>query len=193
MLTMSLLMENDFRLRFNKDNVLKNISIKINLYDIFEYFPQHCNNILSNNLVRFFETFLSDQRKIKTDLKKYIFYIFLGIILRNSSLIANSIASVLSKGKEHGPMLYFFFKIIKEIFEVVPKIDRRVNFIKIIIKGKIAGNERAVKQIFSLGNLDKYNAVHKDIPLHTKNNEVDYAFTEAYTYTGVLSIRVWTC
>ena len=182
-----------FKKKFKKVLSVKNIFLRVKFYDVMVFFSRKHNNTILEYLEYFFNIFLADQRKIKSDLRIPIFYILLGILFHNSSLIANSIANVLSRGKEHKPMLYFFFKIIREMFDIIPKKNRRISYLKIVIKGKIAGNDRTLKQTFSLGNIDKYDGVNKDIALNTKSNNVDFYFTEAYTYTGVLSVKVWTC
>jgi len=124
------------------------------------------------------------------NIKTHLFYLVLGVLRKNSFLISKTFAIGLQKYKRSGKVMKLFFKILREVFYLIPlKSDSgyilRAEFLKIQISGKIDGQMRAVKKIYSFSFIDA-----RQVPIQTLNIPVDYSLTESYTFAGVLGIKV---
>jgi hypothetical protein len=180
-------------LEFYLEDKLKSlikVPVKIRLYNIIDYYNVYEFNMITTYVTVIMKLFPREQRKLFSTIKTSIFYITLGIIRKNSFLIAKVFALGLERYKRPGELLNFFFKIIREVFYLIPLKSEsgdilRGEYLKIQISGKISGRMRAVKKIYSFSH---YKG--KQVPIQTLSKNVSYSLAEAYTYAGVLGIKV---
>lgn len=182
----------EFYLEDKLKDVVK-VPVKIRLYNIIDYYNVYDFNMITTYVIVIMKLFPREQRKLFSSIKTSIFYLTLGIIRKNSFLIAKVFALGLQRYKRPGELLNFFFKIIREVFYLIPLKSEteeviRGEYLKIQISGKISGRMRAVKKIYSFSH---YKG--KQVPIQTLNKDVSYSLSEAYTYAGVLGIKVWIC
>jgi hypothetical protein len=161
------------------------------MYNILDYYKIYETNILSNYLIILIKLYPKEQRNLYSGVKTNIFYLILGVLRKNSFLIAKTFSLGLERYKRSGKILKLYFKILREVFYVVPwksKLGQvlRADYLKIQISGKINGQMRAVKKVYSFSH---YKG--KQVPVQTLNLPIDYSLTEAYTFAGVLGIKVW--
>jgi|TARA_Y100000296_G_C5180058_1_gene263643 hypothetical protein len=180
-------------LEFYLEDKLKRIVgnvVRIRLYNILDYYNIYETNIFTTYMTVFVKLFPKEQKNLYRGIKTHIFYMVLGVLRKNSFLIAKTFSIGLEKYKRSGKVLNLFFKILREIFYLVPLKSRlgdvmRAEYLKIQISGKVNGQMRAVKKIYSFSY---YKG--KQVPIQTLKTPVDYSLTEAYTFAGVLGIKV---
>jgi hypothetical protein len=180
-------------LEFYLEDKLKNViktPVRIRIYNILDYYNVYETNVLTTYMSVFIKLFPREQKNLYNGIKTHIFYIVLGVLRKNSFLIAKTFAIGLEKYKRSGKILKLFFKILREIFYLVPLKSKkgenlRAEYLKIQIKGKINGQMRAVKKIYSFSY---YKG--KQVPMQTLSKSVDYSLAESYTFAGVLGIKV---
>lgn len=164
--------------------------VKIRLYNIIDYYNVYEFNMITTYVLVIMRLFPREQRKLFSAIKTSVFYLTLGIIRKNSFLIAKVFALGLERYKRPGELLNFYFKIIREIFYLIPLKSEdgeilRSEYLKVQVSGKVGGQMRAVKKIYSFSH---YKG--KQVPIQTLSRDVSYSLSEAYTYAGVLGIKV---
>ena len=160
-------------LEFYLEDKLKNIlnnSVRIRFYNVLDYYNIYETNILSAYMSLLVKLFPKDQKNI-----------------------GKTFAIGLQKYKRSEKVINLFFKILREVFYLIPLKSEngkvlRAEYLKIQIAGKINGQMRAVKKIYSFSY---YKG--KQVPIQTLNIPVDYSLAESYTFAGVLGIKVWIC
>ena len=183
-------------LEFYLEDQLKKIlssNVRIRFYNILDYYNIYESNILSAYMALLVKLFPKDQKNMYKGVKTHIFYMVLGVIRKNSFLISKTFAIGLQKYKRSEKVINLFFKILREAFYLIPLKSEsgkilRAEYLKIQIAGKINGQMRAVKKIYSFSY---YKG--KQVPIQTLNIPVDYSLAESYTFAGVLGIKVWIC
>lgn len=173
--------------------IILNSPIRVRLYNVLDYYNIHESNILTMYMSILVKLFPKDQRSMYQGIKTHIFYIILGVLRKNSFLISKTFAIGLQKYKRSDKVTSLFFKILREIFYLIPLKSKsgetlRAEYLKIQISGKINGQMRAIKKVYSFSY---YKG--KQVPVQTLNVPVDYSLSEAYTFAGVLGIKVWIC
>jgi hypothetical protein len=108
-----------------------------------------------------------------------IFFLTLAVFLKNSKLIGLVISNQLEINRKHVLTLRFLNTIILLIMQRTYGILFKSLVFQ--IKGKIGSVDRKVKKIFKFG---------KTIPVQTKRKNINYTFTEAFTFTGVFGIKI---
>lgn len=164
--------------------------IKICLYNIIDCYSHAQSNVLSLYVFTFLKLFEGEQNNLIRGIKTAVFYLCLGILQKNSYLIAKTLSIEIIKHRRVGQLFRFFFKIIREVFTKIPLLNRnncynRAEYLKIQISGKIDGEMRAVKKIYSFS---KFKG--KEIPIQTLNLDVNYSLVHCKTFAGVLGIKV---
>ncbi len=90
----------------------------------------------------------------------------------DASLIAQSIATQLEKRVKAKQAVNFVLQ---------KAVKTGIKGIKILVSGRIDGNERARGDVYREGT----------IPLHTIKNDIDYATATAHTIYGAVGVKVW--
>jgi ribosomal protein S3 len=93
-------------------------------------------------------------------------------------LLGTFIAEYLKTTKRHNS---FFSSLSKSLNLSLKQEESRIKGIKILIKGRLNNAARSRNQYIKLGT----------IPLITKNRNIDYSESTAFTPNGTIGIKIW--
>jgi hypothetical protein len=134
---------------------------------------------------RFYQTIYSQyKRNYNFILKKQPYnlllfnVLYLALLNRKCSLIANYIGLLLEKAKKHNKILNNTFNLICNYL----KVTNNYSGIKLIIRGKFNGNTRARMRKLIWGHA---------LPTQELYQIVDYGYFPVITYTGIFGIHIW--
>jgi len=100
--------------------------------------------------------------------------------LSSSYLIAQLIASEMEKTRRHTGLLKMLHTVLNNFLSSTAS---KLLGVKFKISGKLNGRLRATSTVFEAG---------LKVPSQRLSARVEYSFLEAFTYTGVFGIKVWT-
>lgn len=96
----------------------------------------------------------------------------------SAKLLGTFIAEYLKTTKRHNS---FFSSLSKSLNLSLKQEESRIKGIKILIKGRLNNAARSRNQYIKLGT----------IPLITKNRNIDYSESTAFTPNGTIGIKIW--
>jgi ribosomal protein S3 len=188
------------QIKINK--ISKNIYIYVFVYNFFKreiFFPREkiitCLKTFLNNRynIKLFilKTHLSlnkYQKNLKfliknfknkknTKILKFLNICQIALTINKINIISKYISKTIKKKKIHTGYLKFLNNILKQIYKINPKL---LGY-KLQIKGRINKSKRKRKIIFQEGQ----------IPLNSIDKNIQYAFDEFITKSGICSIKIW--
>lgn len=131
---------------------------------------------------------LNSHNKLKTNLNISTFRVpnmeqLLPIITNqqgSASLLGTFMAEYLKTTKRHN---FFFSSLSKNLNLILKQPDHQMKGIKIAIKGRLNNAARSQNKYIKVGSS----------PLITRNQNIDYSETTAYTPNGTIGIKIWVC
>ena len=134
------------------------------------------NNIFFNrgiNRVPFF-----GKQIVKPDFRFKFFTVFLAIAYTQSKLLAEYVAALIKKGKQHRKTLQWFTNFFEKIF--YSRLLTLLGF-QLRVTGKLGGKLRKSKYHYKLGK----------VKLQTFKYYLSYCCLVSYTKFGIISIKLW--
>lgn len=175
-----------------------NFGVSVIIYNLIDYYDQFGANVITEYIVKIIRLFPAQQKFFKNKVKTSLFYLCLGVSRKNAWLIAEVIAFESKRSKKWSVMVPLLLQIISECFYRMPIKEgwndvglTRCNYLRIKISGKFLPKEmRAVQTNYYFGGSGLQS---KQMPLQTLNKTINYSFSEAKTYAGILGVKVWIC
>jgi len=149
-------------------------------YVLFSLSKKTCKIFLTNIFFTqgfFFRVSVDKNNPWLTKARGLIYSIFLAVEYKSSRLLAQQLATMLARGKQHYQQLKSTVLLIKKYY-----MSNRINFLglRVDVSGKLAGRMRKRKYRKSLGKL----------PLQTVKVMVSYCLALSYTKFGILSVKI---
>lgn len=147
---------------------------------IFKLKSQHTSIKIKNIYLmkNFFRVPFLGKQIMKPEFRFKFFTVFLAIAYHNSFLLAEYVADLIKKGKQHRKSLQIFTNFFERIFS--PRLLLLSGF-QLRVSGKLGGKLRKSKYHYKIGK----------VQLQTLKNPLSYCMTTSYTKFGVFSIKVW--
>ena len=183
-------------LNFSFNNVKKFLSLltncKINLIFInslsfcqFYYYTQPQRVLIKKNKERYniwpLQRYLFNRYKYTAIyIKDFICLGFISVLIKNPQILVNFIGyqfKHLPKNRKQLKLLYFITQTLKILCEQRTEI---IGF-KLKIKGRLNRRNRTKSYIYKKGRL----------PIQTINTRVEYGYSEGYTRSGLIGIKLW--
>jgi hypothetical protein len=134
-------------------------------------------NMIANTIV--IKTGLLKRKNYKW-IDNFLWFLTLSFFLKNAKLFGTLLAFEIEKNRQHNKTLRFVTSMISLI--VQRTFNCLFHTLLFQIKGKINAVDRKIKRTFRFG---------KGVPFQTKRLFLQFALVEAFTYTGVISIKIW--
>ena len=96
----------------------------------------------------------------------------------SAKLLGTFIAEYIKTTKRHN---FFFNSLSKSLSLILKQQDSKIKGIKILIKGRLNNAARSRNRYIKIGT----------IPLITKNQNIDYSKSTAFTPNGTIGIKIW--
>jgi small subunit ribosomal protein S3 len=101
----------------------------------------------------------------------------IGLLTRNTSLLAKYFAQQIEKDFRHNPFIDFLKRVLPLLVDNLPEIKG----LRFQFKGRLNGSDRSKVQWFQYGR----------IAFQTIDQNIDYGYAPAFTPYGVCGIKVW--